>query len=138
MLHRCLRDAETAHVISRNPAAVEGSEIWRDFFYTELTTGLRRGEICGLIWQDFDEHAGTLTVEKQVYEIKGQLQLSVPKIKASIRRLVLPPGVVEVLREYRRGVDSCWIFPSPVKENTPALSRRGPPAAPAHSGTGRV
>ena len=88
MLHRCLKDAEAAHVIARNPtdgaavpkanhrpkqiltkeqmdiflAAVDRSEIWRDFFYTELTTGLRRGEICGLMWQDFDEKAGTLKV----------------------------------------------------------------------------
>ena len=31
-------------------AAVDGNEIWRDFFYTELTTGLRLGEICGLMW----------------------------------------------------------------------------------------
>ncbi len=72
MLHRCLKDAEAAHVIARNPtdgaavpkanhrpkqiltkeqmdiflAAVDRNEIWRDFFYTELTTGLRRGEIC--------------------------------------------------------------------------------------------
>ena len=35
-------------------AAVDGNEIWRDFFYTELTTGLRLGEICGLMWSDFD------------------------------------------------------------------------------------
>ncbi|WP_243413982.1 hypothetical protein [Oscillibacter sp. CU971] len=27
---------------------ITGDEIWFDFFYTELTTGLRRGEICGL------------------------------------------------------------------------------------------
>ena len=29
-------------------AAIEQDEVWRDFFFTELTTGLRRGEICGL------------------------------------------------------------------------------------------
>ena len=28
--------------------------IWYDFFYTELTTRLRRGEICGLMWSDLD------------------------------------------------------------------------------------
>lgn len=75
-----------------------------------------RGELLALQWGDLDFDAGTLTVEKQVYAVKGQLQLSVPKTKVSIRKLVLPPGVMEVLR---KGVDSRWMFPSPVKEDTP-------------------
>ena len=90
-----------------------------ELFLLDLCTGLRRGELLALQWGDLDFDTGTLMVEKQVYAVKGQLQLSVPKTKASIRRLVLPPGVVEVLREYRRGVDSRWMFPSPVKEDTP-------------------
>lgn len=66
-------------------------------------------------------------MNKRVYEVKGQLQVSVPKTKASIRRLVLPPGVVEVLRQYQKTVDSRWMFPSPVKEDmsmTPGAVRR--------------
>ena len=48
-------------------------------------------------------------MNKRVYEVKGQLQVSVPKTKASIRRLVLPPGVVEVLRQYQKTVvHSCF------------------------------
>ena len=31
-------------------AIIQQDDIWHDFFYTELTTGLRRGEICGLKW----------------------------------------------------------------------------------------
>lgn len=34
-------------------AAIQKDWIWRDFFLTELTTGLRRGELCGLKWSDF-------------------------------------------------------------------------------------
>lgn len=90
-----------------------------ELFLLGLCTGLRRGELLALQWGDLDFDTGTLTVEKQVYAVKGKLQLSVPKTKASIRKLVLPPGVVEVLREYRRGVDSRWMFPSPIKEDTP-------------------
>ena len=145
MLHRCLKDAEAAHVIARNPtdgavvpkanhrpkqiltkeqmdiflAAVDRNEIWRDFFYTELTTGLRRGELLALQWSDLDLDAGTLSVTKQVYEVNGKMQLSVPKTKASIRKLVLPPAVVEVFREYRKTAKSRWVFPSPVKEDVP-------------------
>lgn len=90
-----------------------------ELFLLDLCTGLRRGELLALQWDDLDFDTGTLTVEKQVYAVKGQLQVSVPKTRASIRKLVLPPGVVEVLREYRRGVDSRWMFPSPVKGDVP-------------------
>ena len=88
-------------------------------FLLNLCTGLRRGELMALQWDDLDFDTGVLTVNKQVYEVNGKLQLSVPKTKASIRKLLLPPGVVEVLREYRSRVDSRWLFPSPVKEDTP-------------------
>ena len=88
MLHQCLKDAEAAHVVARNPtdgavvpkasykpkqiltkeqmdtflAAVDRNEIWRDFFYTELTTGLRRGELLALQWDDCDFERGILTL----------------------------------------------------------------------------
>ena len=95
------------------------AEGYYELFLLDLCTGLRRGELLALQWDDLDFKTGVLTVNKQVYEVKGQLQVSVPKTKASIRRLVLPPGVVEVLRAYRETVDSRWMFPSPVKEDRP-------------------
>ena len=95
------------------------AEGYFELFLLDLCTGLRRGELLALQWDDLDFKAGTLTVNKQVYEVKGQLQVSIPKTRASIRGLVLPPGVVEVLRQYRETVDSRWMFPSPVKEDMP-------------------
>ena len=95
------------------------TEGYYELFLLDLCTGLRRGELLALQWDDLDFKSGTLTVNKRVYEVKGQLRVSVPKPRASIRRLVLPPGVVEVLRQYRETVNSRWMFPSPVKEDTP-------------------
>lgn len=95
------------------------AEGYYELFLLDLCTGLRRGELMALQWDDLDFDTGVLTVNKQVYEVNGKLQLSVPKTKASIRKLLLPSGVVEVLREYRSRVDSRWLFPSPVKEDTP-------------------
>ena len=95
------------------------AEGYYELFLMDLCTGLRRGELMALQWDDLNFDTGVLTVNKQVYEVKGKLQLSVPKTRASVRRLVLPPGVVEVLREYRSRVDSRWLFPSPVKEDVP-------------------
>ena len=50
---------------------VRQDAVWSDFFYTELTTGMRRGEICGLKWQDFDEKTGRLQIRRAVTSRKG-------------------------------------------------------------------
>ena len=39
---------------------------WYDFFYIELLTGLRRGEICGLKWSDMNFDEGRLHVQRSV------------------------------------------------------------------------
>jgi integrase len=33
--------------------------------------GLRRGELPGLMWDDFDEEAGTLTIRRQIQKVSG-------------------------------------------------------------------
>ena len=73
--------------------------------------------------------------------MRGQLQISTPKTKNSIRKIVLPPAVVEVLREYKKTVDSRWMFPSPVKEDcpiTPGVVRRRLQFILAHAGCKHV
>ena len=80
-----------------------------------------------LQWDDLNFKTGVLNVNKQVYDVRGQLQISTPKTKNSVRKIVLPPAVVAVLREYKETVDSRWMFPSPVKEDcpiTPGVVRR--------------
>ena len=89
--------------------------------------GLRRGELMALQWDDLNFKTGVLNVNKQVYDVRGQLQINTPKTKNSVRKIVLPPAVVAVLQEYKKTVDSRWMFPSPVKEDcpiTPGVVRR--------------
>ena len=98
-----------------------------ELFLLDLCTGLRRGELIALQWGDLNFETGVLTVNKQAYTVNGELQILPPKTKASVRKLVLPPAVVAVLREYRKKVDSRWMFPSPVKADrpiTPGVARR--------------
>ena len=102
-------------------------EGYYEVFLLDLATGLRRGELMALQWDDLNFKTGVLNVNKQVYDVRGQLQISTPKTKNSVRKIVLPPAVVEVLREYKKTVDSHWMFPSPVKEDcpiTPGVVRR--------------
>ena len=102
-------------------------EGYYEVFLLDLATGLRRGELMALQWDDLNFKTGVLNVNKQVYDVRGQLQISTPKTKTSVRKIVLPPAVVAVLREYKKTVDSRWMFPSPVKEDcpiTPGVVRR--------------
>ncbi len=90
-----------------------------ELFLLELATGLRRGEVLALQWDDLDFATGELRIQRQVYRANGELVVSEPKTKAALRTIVLPPSLVEVLKEYRQGVTSRWMFPSPAKEDSP-------------------
>ena len=85
----------------------------------ELSTGLRRGEICALQWSDLNFRTGELRVERQVHRARGELIVSPPKTKASNRSVILPAPVMDVLKEYKETVSSKWMFPSPVSEDSP-------------------
>ena len=85
----------------------------------ELSTGLRRGEILALRWDDLDFHTGALRVERQIQRIQGKLVVSQPKTRASSRSILLPAPILKILKQYRQNVDSRWMFPSPKKEDSP-------------------
>ena len=145
-LHAALKDAVQAHVIPRNPtegttapkpnykpkriltraeldtflAVVEQDEVWRDFFQTELMTGLRRGEICGLQWNDFDGDTGTLKVCRTLHsQRKGEYTVGETKTNQGMRTIILPHSVTEILRRRRADAISQWIFPDPVRPEDP-------------------
>lgn len=42
-----------------------------EMYYLEWATGLRRGELLGLKWQDVDFNQGTITVRRQIGRING-------------------------------------------------------------------
>ena len=146
MLHHAMKDAQRAHLIARNPTegtvvpkpnyrpkqilneeqldtfleAIEQDEVWRDFFYTELTTGLRLGEICGLMWSDFDPRKGTLNVSRTLHKEKGgRLVTGDTKTCAETRKIVLPPTTSELLSNRKKHSYSVWIFPNPLKPEAP-------------------
>lgn len=85
----------------------------------ELSTGLRRGEILALQWGDLNFKTGALRVERQVHRVKGELVVSPPKTKAGNRTVLLPAPVLKVLKAYQKTVHSRWMFPSPIKEDSP-------------------
>ena len=145
-LHHALRTAVEQGLIPTNPAdeveppkvvhppmkilneeqlnafmeAIKADPLWHDFFYTELTTGLRRGEICGLMWSDFDERDGTLKINRTLHQEKGgRLVAGDTKTYAGTRKIVLPPSTAELLRERKKKSFSPWIFHDPLHPEAP-------------------
>ena len=83
-------------------------------FYLELTTGLRRGELLALQWTDLDVENKTLSVTKQVNRINGELVVSPPKTRNSVRTLALPQQAVDLLiAEHQKHPRNPYLFPSP-------------------------
>ena len=146
VLHEALDAAAQENLIARNPTdgiilprkkaapkqvlnnaqlerfmtAIQEDKVWHDFFYTELTTGLRRGEICGLMWQDFDEAHGTLTVRRTIHaERGGRLTAGETKTGAGKRIITLPPSTAQLLSERRKRSYTEWIFPDPLRPERP-------------------
>ena len=44
-----------------------------ELYYVELATGLRRGELLGLKWEDIDFEHGSLRVKRQIARIDGEI-----------------------------------------------------------------
>ena len=146
MFHEAMSAAQQAGLIPRNPTedidapkfsykgkkvltdeqlekfmeTIQRDSIWHDFFYTELTTGLRRGEICGLKWEDFDEIHGTLKISRTIHEEKGgKLAAWDTKTAAGTRTIHLSPSTAALLRERKKTALTEWIFPHPWKPEQP-------------------
>ena len=84
-------------------AIIQQDDIWHDFFYTELTTGLRLGEICGLMWSDFDGRKGTLSVSRALHREKGRrLTAGDTKTYAGTRKILLPSTTAERLADRKK------------------------------------
>ena len=91
---------------------IRQDEKWHDFFYTEITTGLRKGEICGLRWEDFDENRGTLKIKRSIGKtINGVMLIGEAKTETGSREILLPPSTADLLRQRKVNSHSEWIFP---------------------------
>jgi len=61
-------------------------------------TGMRRGEVCALRWNDIDLSAGTVRISQSVVAAKGGAILKSPKTRASIRTVAIDSDTASMLR----------------------------------------
>jgi len=129
-LHRALRDAVRWNKITRSPAgaadppraACGGDHEMKVWSVTELkkflasqhesclyplwltlaTTGMRRGEVLGLRWEDVDLEAQTISIRQTRVMTGYQPLLSTPKTRRGKRLVALDPATVAALKENRR------------------------------------
>jgi integrase len=136
VLRRALGAAVSWELISRNPAlvvepprrddytpsiisdkdvasvldAVKGTD-YEGILTLAICTGMRRGELCALMWSDVDLEARRLSVHRTVNWLKGQLVISAPKTAGSRRMIDLPDSAVEMLASLPR--NGPFVFPRP-------------------------
>jgi len=128
ILHRAFKDAvHPARLLRSNPAAdvavprstaPRTMKVWtadelraflasvtderlRTLWVLAATTGMRRGELCGLQWDDISFAANQLAVRRSRVPVNGKIIESTPKSDRT-RVVALDPGTVAILRAHRR------------------------------------
>ena len=69
-------------------------------WYLGANTGMRRGELLGLRWNDVDLERGRLAVRRSLVSVSYEVQESDAKTQRSERVIDLDPRTVKVLREH--------------------------------------
>ncbi len=80
--------------------AAEGDK-YSPLWLLALHTGLRRGEILGLRWQDVDLDRATAQIRQSAVQVGGNVHIQEPKTKSGRRTIALDDKCVAALREHR-------------------------------------
>jgi len=118
--------------VSELLTAVRGSEL-EAVVAVAIGTGLRRGELLALRWNDVDLEKQRLSVRRSVETVNGVTRTKPPKTARSARTIALPAFVVQVLRRARLEQAEavfCWASAAAmtVLSSLEAMGRRGNPA----------
>lgn len=91
----------TPEQLSRFLGATQEQRLY-PFWVLAVTTGMRRGELFGLCWEDVDFDQLSLTVKRARVMVHGVPTETTPKTAAGVRRLGLDNTTVALLREQQR------------------------------------
>ena len=66
-----------------------------------IATGMRRGEILGLNWENVDLNSGIIKVSQALYPTKEGLVILPPKTESSVRDISIPLTLINILKDYK-------------------------------------
>lgn len=127
-LHKALSQAVSDGLISRNAADVKAprpaleemrplsegeartfldaarasGDRFESLYVLAITTGLRRGELLGLRWDDVDLERGTLRVGRSLVREGGRHTVGETKTRRGRRQINLTPWTVSALKGHRK------------------------------------
>ena len=86
-----------------------------ELYYTELSTGLRRGELLGIHWDDIDFDEGSIYIQRQITRLNGVVKESPLKTKNAYCQILVAPEAIEMLKEKKEREDgfSIYVFSLP-------------------------
>lgn len=70
-------------------------------YYMALDTGMRRGELLGLHWEDVDLDKGTIRIRRNLVEVGSRIVVGEPKTRSSRRTLTLALDTLQVLKDHK-------------------------------------
>jgi len=80
---------------------VANGDTYAPLWEIALATGMRRGELLGIRWQDIDLARGTLTVQQAVTLLHDKAIIQQPKSAASRRTIRLPAHCIAALQAHK-------------------------------------
>ena len=87
---------------------------FKTMMYVMITSGLRRGEMLGLQWQDIDFENGVASINRCVVSSRDKkAHVDTPKTQESMRDVPLTATTLSLLAELKKDSISKWVFPTP-------------------------
>lgn len=100
--------------------------------YISLSTGMRIGEICGLLWSDIDVESGIIKVRRtvqRIYVIDGETRhteilIDTPKTKNSIRDIPMTTELYKIIKPLKKVVNNdFYVITNEAKPTEPRTYR---------------
>jgi len=88
-----------------------------------LTTGILRGELAGLQWENVNLDKGYIKIVNTTIDISGKLKDDTPKSQKSKREISISQNIVKMLEEHKIWANGKYVFPSISDKNGSMLPR---------------